>query len=564
VGKGSYYKYYIKSKLYNIDLEKADPFARRAEMPPGTASIVWDTDYNWQDTAWMETRHQYNSHKAPFSVYEVHLGSWLRRSDKKDDYYSYYEIADKLVPYVQELGFTHVELMPLMGFPFDGSWGYQVVSYFACAAFFGEPQGLMYLIDAFHKANIGVIMDWVPSHFPGDGHGLIRFDGTALYEHEDPRKGFHPDWKSYIFNYGCNEVTAFLIRSALFWLDKYHFDGLRVDAVASIIYLDFSRKEGEWTPNKYGGNENLEGITFVQDFNKAVYRDFPDVQTIAEESTAYPKVSHPVHEGGLGFGMKWMMGWMHDTFKYFALDPLFKKFHHNQITFSLTYAFTESFMLPISHDEVVHGKASLVYKLPGNEHEKFDNLRVLLAYMYTHPGAKLLFMGTEFGQTTEWNYQSSLPWHLLEHKLHNGVWQLVKDLNALYVHEKALYVNQFNGDGFEWMVADDWQHSVLAYVRKDYPALLLVVLNMTPVVRPNYRVPVPVNAKLRLLLNTDDEKYAGHDYLKHHHLDVTEPVLAEDVPCIHQKFSVNLNLPPMSVQIWRIEEIKNLPDLDAI
>ncbi|HEY9534246.1 MAG TPA: 1,4-alpha-glucan branching protein GlgB, partial [Mucilaginibacter sp.] len=484
VGNGEIYKYFINS-LTGEDLEKSDPFALRWEVPPLTGSIVADTYYEWADSKWMTSRHEHNALDKPYSVYEVHLGSWARDWDNPDEFYSYEQLADMLVPYVRDMGFTHVEFMPIMEHPYYPSWGYQVSGYYAASSRYGTPQQLMHLIERFHQEGIGVILDWVPSHFPGDAMALYNFDGTHLYEHEDPRKGFHPDWKSYIFNYGRNEVRAFLISNAIFWLDRYHIDGLRVDAVASMLYLDYSRKHGEWEPNRYGGNENLEAISFLKEFNEAVYSHFPNVQTIAEESTSFTGVSRPVFLGGLGFGMKWMMGWMHDTLKYFAEDPINRKYHHNQLTFSLIYAFTENFMLPFSHDEVVYGKGAMLRKMPGDEWQQFANLRLVYSYMFTHPGTKLLFMGCEFGQGEEWNYQTALQWHLTDYPNHKGISETVKALNGLYRSEPALYEKAFSPDGFEWIDGGNAHDSVVAYMRKgNNPENdLLVVLNMTPVTR---------------------------------------------------------------------------------
>ncbi len=469
VGNGEVYKYFINSTT-GEELEKSDPFALRWEVPPLTGSIVADTFYEWTDGAWMANRYQHNALDKPYSVYEVHLGSWARNWESPDDFYTYAQLADKMVPYVKEMGFTHVEFMPIMEHPFYPSWGYQISGYFAASSRYGTPQQLMYLIEEFHKAGIGVILDWVPSHFPGDAHSLYNFDGTHLYEHADLRKGFHPDWKSYIFNYGRNEVRAFLISNALFWLDRYHVDGLRVDAVASMLYLDYSRKAGEWETNVFGGNENLEAISFLKEFNEACYSHYPDTQTIAEESTSFTGVSRPVFLGGLGFGMKWMMGWMHDTIKYFSNDPIHRKFHHNQLTFSMIYAFTENFMLPFSHDEVVYGKGSMLRKMPGDEWQQFANLRLMYSYMFTHPGTKLLFMGAEFAQGDEWNYQHSLQWHVLEYPNHMGVSETVKMLNHLYKTEPALYEKAFDPAGFEWIDGGNANDSVLVYTRKGHDA----------------------------------------------------------------------------------------------
>jgi 1,4-alpha-glucan branching enzyme len=429
---GEAYKYHIHG-FKGIKLDKGDPFAHLWEKRPNTASITWQTNYEWKDAEWMQTRKKHNATTSPYSVYEVHLASWMR-PDKNDEetYNTYGQIAERLVPYVKEMGFTHVEFMPVMEHPFDGSWGYQGTGYFAPTSRFGSPQEYAAMVDAFHQAGIGVILDWVPSHFPYDAHGLFMFDGTHTYEYGDMRKGYHPDWNSYIFNYKRGEVKSFLISSARFWCDQFHTDGIRVDAVSSMLRLDYSRNEGQWEPNEYGGNGNLEAIAFIKDLNETLYRDFPDIQTIAEEATDWPRVSKPTFEDGLGFGMKWMMGWMHDTLDYFKMDPLFRQFHQDKFSFSMMYFYDENFMLPLSHDEVVHGKSPMIYKMPGDEWQKFANLRVLYTYMFTHPGAKLLFMGDEFGSTSEWNYKSELQWELLEHAPHAGMKKCVQALNRLY------------------------------------------------------------------------------------------------------------------------------------
>ncbi|MXV52793.1 1,4-alpha-glucan branching protein GlgB [Pedobacter sp. HMF7647] len=540
VGNGEVYKYYITS-FDGTGHEKGDPFALKWEEAPATASIVWDTWYEWKDKEWMDTRYEVNALNKPFSVYEVHFGSWARSPESPDQFFSYRLMADKLVPYVKEMGFTHVEFLPLMEHPYYPSWGYQITGYFAASARYGSPQDLMYLIEQFHLNGIGVIMDWVPSHFPGDAHGLYNFDGTHLYEHADVRKGFHPDWKSYIFNYGRSEVRSFLISNALFWLDRYHTDGLRVDAVASMLYLDYSRKEGEWIPNEYGGRENLEAISFLKELNIAVYGNFPDVQTIAEESTAWGGVSKPTFQSGLGFGMKWMMGWMNDTLDYFSEDPLHRKYHHRSITFSTVYAFTENFMLPLSHDEVVHGKKSLLYKMPGDEWQQYANLRLLFSYMFTHPGTKLLFMGDEFGQSSEWNFSNSLDWHLLEFEPHLGIQELVKGLNKLYRTEPALYERSFSADGFEWLDVNDAENSVLVYARKgnEESDELVIVLNMTPVVRADYRFGLPSGGNWKVIFNSDDKKYYGSG------ADLKESSAADSIPWMNKVHSMTVNLPPL-------------------
>ena len=510
VGKGSIYKYKIQSHHNDVQTEKADPYARRNEHPPKTASVVWDEPYKWQDSKWMKVRKNHNALDAPFSVYEVHLGSW-KRHPTENRFLSYTELADDLVAYVKEMHFTHVELMPIMEYPYDPSWGYQITGYFAPTSRFGYPEEFKLLVDKLHQNEIGIILDWVPSHFPEDAHGLGFFDGSCLYEHPDKRKGYHQDWKSLIFNYGRNEVKSFLISNALFWLDQYHVDGLRVDAVASMLFLDYSRNDGEWEPNMFGGRENLEAISFLREMNIAVYESFPDVQTIAEESTSFPMVSKPTDLGGLGFGMKWMMGWMHDTLQYFAKEPIYRKHHQNDLTFSMTYAFTENFMLPLSHDEVVYGKRSILNRMPGDEWQKFANLRLLYSYMFTHPGTKLLFQGDEFGQSEEWNFQQSLDWHLLQYDVHKGVKALIKDLNSLYRNEPALYQKQFASDGFEWIDYGDAENSVLLYIRHgEKPSDdVIIACNMTPIPRENYRMGLPKAGKLKEIFNSDSKTYNG-------------------------------------------------------
>lgn len=546
IESGDKYKYFLHA-ANGWEVYKGDPFARKWECPPETASIVWDDSYDWLDKKWMSSRSKHNSLDSPFAVYEVHLGSWKKPKEEELSFYSYEEMADKLVPYVKEMGFTHVEFMPLMEHPYYPSWGYQIHGFFASTSRFGDPQGLKFLIDAFHQAGIGVIMDWVPSHFPADIHGLYRFDGTALYEHEDNRKGYHPEWNSYIFNYGRNEVRSFLISNAIFWLEYYHIDGLRVDAIASIIFLDYAREEGQWIPNKYGGNENLEAIQFLKDLNTEVYRTFPDVQMIAEDSTAYPKVSRPIYDGGLGFGMKWMMGWMNDTLKYFKEDPINRKYHHGQITFSIVYAWSENFMLPLSHDEVVHGKASLLLKMPGDDWQKFANLRLLIGYMYMHPGAKLLFMGSELGQLREWNHSRSLDWDLLEHLSHQSIHNWTKDVNHFYKKEKALYELAFDESGFEWLVVGEYMMSLLAFMRKGRKDndQLMVVMNMTPIPREQFRVGVPMESDWKLVLNSDDNAYWGSD------CQALKALKTEPVSSNGKTFSVCVDIPPLCILVYK-------------
>jgi 1,4-alpha-glucan branching enzyme len=509
VDKGTKYKYKIHSNNNGIWTEKADPFARFCEHPPNTASLVWDAPYQWNDSNWMETREEKNGLNRPYSVYEVHLGSWKKKNGWES--LTYLEMAEELVDYVKEMGFTHVEFMPVMEYPYDPSWGYQITGYFAPTSRFGKPEDFKVLVDKFHQKGIGVIMDWVPSHFPEDAHGLGFFDGSNLYEHPDRRRGYHPDWKSLIFNYGRNEVRAFLISNAIFWLDQYHVDGLRVDAVASMLYLDYSREDGEWEPNIYGNNENLEALSFLREMNQEVYASFKGVQTIAEESTAFTGVTKPVHFGGLGFGMKWMMGWMHDTLQFFKKEPVHRSYDLNDITFSLTYAFTENFMLPFSHDEVVYGKQSLLYRMPGDEWQRFANLRLLFGYMFTHPGGNLLFMGGEFGQSSEWNFQEGLEWHLTQYDFHSGIQEVIKDLNKVYKNNPALYEKQFDPEGFQWIEYNDKENTVVTYIRKGHDPKddLIVACNFTPVPRENYRVGVPKNTQLKLVFNSDDAKYTG-------------------------------------------------------
>jgi len=511
VGKGANYKYHIVSRYQGYKVDKADPFAIHSEVPPKTASVVWDLEYRWGDEKWLADRGRRNASDAPMSIYEVHLGSWMRVSEEGNRPLTYREIAPKLAEYVKRMNFTHVEFLPLMEHPFYGSWGYESLGYFAPTSRYGTPQDLMYLIDCLHQQRIGVILDWVPSHFPSDEHGLGYFDGTYLFEHADPRQRIHPDWDSLVINYGRSEVQSFLISSGLFWLDVYHADGLRVDAVASMLYLDYGRKEGEWIPNKYGGRENLEAVSFLRRFNEAVYKSYPQVQTMAEESTAWPMVSRPNYIGGLGFGMKWDMGWMHDTLEYMSRDPINRRFHHNRLTFRSIYAFYENFVLPLSHDEVVHGKGSLLRKMPGDNWQKFANLKLLFGYMYVQPGKKLLFMGGEFGQWNEWYHEVGLDWHLLDDPTHAGLQHWVQDLNRLYRSEPALYQLDFDPAGFEWIDCNDSQNSVLSLIRKGRSATdtLVIVCNFTPVSRGTYRVGVPNGGFWRELLNSDAEEYGG-------------------------------------------------------
>ncbi|WP_296682343.1 1,4-alpha-glucan branching protein GlgB [Flavobacterium sp.] len=547
VQKGTTYKYKIQSENGGIITEKADPFAFYCEKPPLTASVIWDLDYKWKDTNWMKTRKEHNALDKPYSVYEVHLGSW-KRHGSENRFLTYLEFADELVAYVKETGFTHVEFMPVMEYPYDPSWGYQLVGYFAPTSRFGTPQEFMVLVDKLHQAGIGVILDWVPSHFPDDAHGLGFFDGSNLFEHPDRRKGYHPDWKSLVFNYGRNEVRSFLISNALFWLQHYHIDGLRVDAVASMLYLDYSRKDGEWEPNIFGGRENLDTISFLKDFNEAVYANYEGVQTIAEESTSFPMVSRPTFAGGLGFGMKWMMGWMHDTLQYFKKDPIHRKYHQNDLTFSMTYAFSENFMLPLSHDEVVYGKCSIAGRMPGDEWQKFANLRLLYGYMFTHPGTKLLFMGAEFGQSGEWNFEQSLDWHLLQYPFHEGVRKLIAGLNDLYKSQPALHEKQFSPEGFEWINYSDHHNAVMTYIRKGNNSKedVIVVCNFTPVVRKNYRIGLPKKGKLVEIFNSDAEVFGGSGVANSGKLTI------ENSPYDGRDYSIELDLAPLAVMVFRI------------
>jgi 1,4-alpha-glucan branching enzyme len=550
VGKGNLYKYKIHSNHNDIKTEKADPYARFCEHPPKTASVVWEADYKWKDKAWMGYRKDKNGLDKPYSVYEVHIGSWKKKIEENRSL-TYKELADDLVTYVREAGFTHVEFMPVMEHPYEPSWGYQLTGYFAPSSRFGTPEEFKFLVDAFHRNDIGVILDWVPSHFPEDAHGLGFFDGTCLYEHPDPRKGYHQDWKSLIFNYGRNEVRAFLISNAIFWLEQYHIDGLRVDAVASMLYLDYSREDGQWEPNEFGGRENLDAISFIKELNEEIFKNFDDVQTIAEESTAFTGVSKPVYLGGLGFGMKWMMGWMHDTLEYFKKDPIYRRHHQNDITFSLAYAFSENFMLPLSHDEVVYGKQSLLGRMPGDEWQRFANLRALFGYMYTHPGTKLVFMGGEFGQSSEWNFQTSLDWHLLEYDVHKGVLAMFSDLNRLYKTHPALYEKGFSAEGFEWLDYGDANNSVLSYIRKghDRENDLVVVCNFTPNTFDEYVIGLPRKANLQVVFNTDDIKYAGSGFMSDKE-EFKSKKLKEE---LHGKaHAATIKIPPLSTVVYKM------------
>jgi 1,4-alpha-glucan branching enzyme len=547
IGKGALYKYHIASRFNGYRVDKADPFSIFNEVPPKTASIIWDLDYPWGDQEWMASRHQRNGLDRPQAIYEMHVGSWRRVLTEGNRSLSYRELAPQLADYLQWMGYTHVEFLPLMDHPFFGSWGYQITGFFAPSGNYGTPQDLMYLIDILHQRGIGVIFDWVPSHFPADEHGLAFFDGTHLYEHADPRQGYHPDWNSYIFNYGRNEVQSFLISNAIFWLDHYHADGLRVDAVASMLYLDYARKEGEWIPNRYGGRENIEAINFLRRMNEEVYKHRSDVQTIAEESTAWPMVSRPNYVGGLGFGLKWDMGWMHDTLEYMSKDPLFRRYHHNKLTFRMIYAFHENFVLPLSHDEVVYGKGSLLGKMPGDDWQKFANLRALFGYMYAQPAKKLLFMGGEFGQWREWVHDASLEWDLLDYPLHAGLQRWVQDLNRIYRNEPALHEFDCDPGGFEWIDCDDADSSVVSLIRKGKSSadMILVLCNFTPVPRHNYRVGAPRGGWWQEILNSDAAQYGGGNMGNLGGVD-TAPVGLHGRP-----YSLTLTLPPLSVSFFK-------------
>jgi len=546
VGPGECYKYFIES--YNgYQVEKGDPYAYQWEIPPKTGTRTAVISYSWSDGNWMEKRGRVDALKQPLSVYEMHLGSWRRVTDAGTRHMTYREMAAELTAYCKEMKFTHVEFMPVMEHPFYGSWGYQITGYFAPSSRYGPAEDFMYLIDQLHQADIGVILDWVPSHFPTDEHGLGYFDGTHLYEYPDPRKGFHPDWQSLIFNYSRNEVRAFLISNALYWLDKYHIDGLRVDAVASMLYLDYSRKEGEWIPNEYGGRENLEAISFLKELNDAVHHHHPGVLMIAEESTAWPGVTGPTTSGGLGFDLKWMMGWMHDTLDYFQKDPLYRSYHQGQLTFSLVYAFSEKFVLPLSHDEVVYGKQSLINKMPGDTWQQFANLRLLYGYMFGHPGAKMIFMGGEFAQRHEWRHDHSLDWHECNDPYHKGMQRWVQQLNAFYRERRALHEQNYSHDGFEWLDISDYTNSVISWMRKgfDKDDSLIFIANFTPAVRENYRIGVPAMGKYEELLNSDGLPYGGSG------VSNTDELETYPIPVAGKSHSLILTLPPLAIMVLR-------------
>jgi 1,4-alpha-glucan branching enzyme len=547
VDKGSLYKYHVVGRGGGYRVDKSDPFSFFNEIPPKTASIVWDLDYSWQDRGWMENRRQRNGLDKPMSIYEVHLGSWKRKPEEGNRSLSYRELASELAAYVEETGFTHVEFLPIMDHPFFGSWGYQVTGYFAPSGNYGTPQDFMFLIDTLHRRGIGVILDWVPSHFPTDEHGLGYFDGTHLFEHADPRQGIHKEWGSYVFNYERHEIRSFLISNGLFWLEKYHADGLRVDAVASMLYLDYARKEGEWIPNRYGGRENLGAIELLRRFNEEVYKTYPDVQTIAEESTSWPMVSRPTHVGGLGFGLKWDMGWMHDTLDYMSKDPIHRKYHHNLLTFRMLYAFHENFVLPLSHDEVVYGKRSLLSKMPGDDWQKFANLRLLFGYMYAQPAKKLLFMGGEIGQRDEWVHDRSLEWHLLQYSPHAGLRRWLSDLNRFYRAEPALHELDCDPAGFEWIDCNDAEGSTLSLMRKGKStgAIVLAACNFTPVPRLNYKVGAPRGGFWREILNSDSVEYNGSG------MGNAGGVEAASEGIHGRPYSLTITLPPLAAVFFK-------------
>ena len=546
IGEGEAYKYELKGPDGELLPLKSDPFGMRAEKLPGTASLVHDPDrYEWGDTEWMlEQRAEKNALDSPMATYELHLGSWRRNDD--GTYYTYEQLAEELVPYVAEMGYTHVELLPPTEYPFDGSWGYQPLGLFAPTSRYGSPDDFKRLVDEFHRAGIGVIMDWVPAHFPEDSHGLGYFDGTHLYEHADPRRGRHADWGTLVFNFGRNEVKNYLISNALFWLSEYHIDGLRVDAVASMLYLDYSREEGEWVPNEFGGNEDLDAVAFLKRLNEVVYSEQPGIATLAEESTAWPMVSRPTSMGGLGFGYKWNMGWMHDSLQYIQEDPINRRYHHDELTFSLVYAFSENFVLPLSHDEVVHGKRSLIGKMPGDEWRKFANLRTYYAFMYAHPGKQLLFMGGEFAQWREWNHDIELDWHLLDNPMNVGIQNMLRDLNAVYKSTPALYEVDFEPGGFEWIEGGDRDQSVVSFLRrgKSPEDLAVVVCNFTPVVRHGFRVGVPAKGSYEEVINTDAERYGGSGV-------TNGGVKTENTSANGREYSVSLDLPPLATVVLK-------------
>ncbi len=547
IEEGELYKYEIKTQNNELYL-KADPYAFYSELRPGTASVVYNLDkYKWKDETWIKQRDNEKFFDKPISIYEVHLGSWARLKGEDDRFLTYTELAEQLVVYVKEMGYTHIELLPISEYPYDGSWGYQVTGYYSLTSRYGKPEDFMYFIDRCHQEGIGVIMDWVPAHFPKDGHGLARFDGSALYEHYDPKRGEHPDWGTHIFNYGRYEVRNFLISNALFWFEKYHIDGLRVDAVASMLYLDYGRKQGEWLPNKWGGKENVDAIEFLRQLNTTVFHYYPGIMMIAEESTSWALVSKPPYVGGLGFSFKWNMGWMNDYLRYISMDPIYRRYHHNNLTFSIMYAFSENFILVLSHDEVVHGKCSMINKMPGDYWQKFAGLRVSYGYMYGHPGKKLLFMGGEFGQFIEWDYKKSLDWHLLDYEMHKKLQKYIKDLNTLYKNEKAFYEVDFSSEGFEWIDCNDSEHGVISFIRrgKDWQNMLIFVCNFTPVVYDNYRIGAPYNLFYEEIFNSDSEIYGGNN------VGNLGGIQAEELGFHNKLHSLTLKIPPLAIIILK-------------
>ncbi len=543
LSKGTLYKYKIHSNHDDRIREKTDPYALKYEMPPKTASVVWEDDFSWSDDNWMKNRASVNSLDAPMSVYECHIGSWMK-TDNGARSLHYKELAHELCDYLLDMSYTHVEFLPVMEHPFYPSWGYLCTGYFAPTSRFGDPEEFKYLVNHLHSNGIGVYLDWVPAHFPSDEFALADFDGSAVYEHPDRSKGFHPDWNSLIFNFERPEIRSFLISSAHFWFDRFKVDGLRVDAVASMLYLDYSREEGEWSPNIYGGNENLAAIDFLKELNASVYGSFDGIQMVAEESTAFNGVTRPADMGGLGFGLKWMMGWMNDTLEYFSRDPIHRQYHHGDISRSLTYAFSENYVLPLSHDEVVHGKQSIIYKMPGDEWQRFANVRLLYAYMFTHPGQKLLFMGNDIGQTSEWNVNESVDWRLLDYELHRGVQNLIRDLNKIYKAEVALTGDNYKPSGFEWIDYGDAKNSVLAYIRSSGGAYLIVVCNFTPLVHDNYRIGVPNSGKYVEVINTDRQDYSGSGV-------TNDELVSEQIESHGRDHSIQLKLPPLSCIILK-------------
>ena len=544
IEEGTLYKFEILNRDSGMVLEKTDPYAQQLELRPRTASVTSTSKFTWKDHGWMKSREKNDWLHEPLSIYECHLGSWQK--DDNNKFLGYRELAHRLVEYVSELGFTHIELLPITEHPLDASWGYQTTGYFAPTSRFGSADDFRYFVNYCHEHNIGVLLDWVPAHFPKDEHGLANFDGSALYEHEDPRRGEHRDWGTLIYNYGRNEVKNFLLASAVFWLEECHLDGLRVDAVASMLYLDYSREDGDWVPNQHGGNENIEAIDFLRQLNTVTHANFPGTMIMAEESTAWPQVTRPTNIGGLGFSMKWNMGWMHDTLTYFAHDPVHRHYHHDQLTFGLLYLFSENFILPFSHDEVVHGKSSMLYKMPGDEWQRFANLRLLYTYMFTYPGKKLLFMGCEFAQGEEWNHDKMLDWYVLQYPLHAGIKKLVGDLNSLYTNQLALHKYDFYPIGFEWIDCHDTDQSILSYMRKTESEKIIIILNFTPVIRENYRIGVPIAGNYEVIFNSDSDYYSGSNAGSH------SLIQAENTQWMNQPASISLTLPPLAGLILKI------------